>query len=164
RQPAGRRRRIRHRGAAAAAPAGRPAGPVTLPAARGCRRHPPDRHSTRARLHHRRHRGPPAVHRPGDAARAGAGRRAGRRTRAGGRGGRARRRTAGGGADGLSEHTTYAAPFRPTIVLPRRVPGPLRSVLKRVLLALGILVLSAVIVYLGRDGYRDSSGKPVGWL
>jgi len=37
-------------------------------------------------------------------------------------------------------------------------------VLKRVLLALGILVLSAVIVYLGRNGYRDSSGQPVGWL
>lgn len=32
------------------------------------------------------------------------------------------------------------------------------------LLALGILVLSAVIVYLGRNGYRDSSGQPVGWL
>lgn len=49
-------------------------------------------------------------------------------------------------------------------MLPRAVPGPLRAVLKRVLLAMGILVLSAVIVYLGRDGYRDSSGKPIGWL
>jgi len=38
-------------------------------------------------------------------------------------------------------------------------------VTKRVLLALGILALSAVIVYLGRDGYRDnSSGKQITWL
>lgn len=50
------------------------------------------------------------------------------------------------------------------MVLPRAVSGPLWAVLKRVLLALGILVLSAVIVYLGRNGYRDSSGKAVGWL
>ncbi|MEY9927101.1 voltage-gated potassium channel [Catenulispora sp. GP43] len=49
-------------------------------------------------------------------------------------------------------------------MLPRAVSGPLWGVFKRVLLALGILVLSAVIVYLGRDGYRDSSGKPIGWL
>lgn len=42
--------------------------------------------------------------------------------------------------------------------------GPFDSVLRRVLLAVGILVLSAVIVYLDRTGYRDSSGKPVGWL
>jgi voltage-gated potassium channel len=50
------------------------------------------------------------------------------------------------------------------VLLPRAVPGPLSAVLKRVLLALGILVLSAVIVYLGRTGYRDASGKPIGWL
>ncbi|MEY9892399.1 voltage-gated potassium channel [Catenulispora sp. MAP12-49] len=49
-------------------------------------------------------------------------------------------------------------------MLPRAVSGPLWAVFKRVLLALGILVLSAVIVYLGRAGYRDSSGKPIGWL
>ncbi|NUP52922.1 MAG: Ion channel protein [Catenulispora sp.] len=58
----------------------------------------------------------------------------------------------------------YVAPFRPAIALPRAVPGPAWAVFKRVLLALGILVLSAVIVYLGRDGYRDSAGRPVGWL
>jgi voltage-gated potassium channel len=49
-------------------------------------------------------------------------------------------------------------------VLPRTVSGPLWAVFKRVLLALAILVLSAVIVYLGRNGYRDSSGRPVSWL
>ena len=49
-------------------------------------------------------------------------------------------------------------------MIPRAVPGPLEAVLKRVLIALGILVLSAVVVYLGRAGYHDSSGKPVGWL
>lgn len=49
-------------------------------------------------------------------------------------------------------------------MLPRAVRGPLWAVSKRVVLALAILVLSAVIVYLGRAGYRDSAGKPVGWL
>ena len=42
--------------------------------------------------------------------------------------------------------------------------GPFDSVLRRVMLAVGILVASAVIVYLDRTGYRDSSGKPIGWL
>jgi voltage-gated potassium channel len=37
-------------------------------------------------------------------------------------------------------------------------------VVKRLLLALGVLALSAMIVYLGRAGYRDSSGRPVSWL
>ncbi|NUR26530.1 MAG: potassium channel family protein [Catenulispora sp.] len=49
-------------------------------------------------------------------------------------------------------------------MLPRRVRGSLWAVLKRVLLALGLLVLSAVFVDAGRHGYRDSSGRPVGWL
>jgi voltage-gated potassium channel len=48
--------------------------------------------------------------------------------------------------------------------MPRAVRGPLWAVLRRLVLALAILLLSAVIVYLGRDGYRDSSGKPVSWL
>jgi voltage-gated potassium channel len=44
------------------------------------------------------------------------------------------------------------------------VHGPFDSVLRRVLLAVGILVVSAVIVYVDRTGYRDSSGRPVSWL
>jgi voltage-gated potassium channel len=49
-------------------------------------------------------------------------------------------------------------------MLPRTVRGPLRAVLRRVLIALAILLVSALIVYFGRHGYRDSSGKPVGLL
>ena len=49
-------------------------------------------------------------------------------------------------------------------MLPKPVPGPFRSVLKRVVLAVSILVASAVIVFLDRHGYRDSSGRPLGWI
>ena len=50
--------------------------------------------------------------------------------------------------------------------LPSRKAGPLASVARRTLLAAGLLVLSTVIVYLGRHGYRDAAhpGQPLSAL
>ncbi len=47
--------------------------------------------------------------------------------------------------------------------LPSRPGTPLASVAKRMLLAAGLLAVSALIVYLGRDGYRDAAhpGQPL---
>jgi voltage-gated potassium channel len=50
--------------------------------------------------------------------------------------------------------------------LPSRRASPLASVLKRMLVAVGLLAVSAVIVYLGRNGYRDAAhpGQPLSVL
>ena len=50
--------------------------------------------------------------------------------------------------------------------LPSRPATPLASVAKRMGVAIGLLVLSAAIVYLGRDGYRDAArpGQPLSVL
>ena len=48
-------------------------------------------------------------------------------------------------------------PTMPPVVLPRPPRGPLRSVLRRLLVALALLWLVALIVWLGRAGYRDST-------
>jgi voltage-gated potassium channel len=50
--------------------------------------------------------------------------------------------------------------------LPSRPATPLTAVAKRMLLAVGLLALSAAIVYLGRDGYRDAAhpGRPLSAL
>jgi voltage-gated potassium channel len=52
------------------------------------------------------------------------------------------------------------------VVLPSRRPGPLAAVLKRMLLALGLLAVSSLIVYLGRGGYHDNAhpGRPLSAL
>jgi voltage-gated potassium channel len=52
------------------------------------------------------------------------------------------------------------------VSLPSRRSSPLRAVLGRAALALFLLVLSTVIVYLGRDGYRDAAhpGQPLSFL
>ncbi|RFU37938.1 Ion channel protein [Actinomadura logoneensis] len=42
-------------------------------------------------------------------------------------------------------------------MLPSRRRGPMRAVLRRVGLAVGLLLLVVVLVYLGRDGYRDGA-------
>src|SRR5450755_2321675 len=53
-----------------------------------------------------------------------------------------------------------------TVSMPSRPVTPLASVTKRMLLAVGLLAASAVIVYLGRSGYRDSAhpGRPLSLL
>ena len=48
-------------------------------------------------------------------------------------------------------------PSVPPVRLPREDRGPLRAVVRRLLLALGVLSLVAGIVWLGRAGYRDST-------
>jgi voltage-gated potassium channel len=53
---------------------------------------------------------------------------------------------------------------RSLLRIPRRARPPLTTIVRRLALALGIVVLGAVVVWLGRDGYRDSTGRPVGWL
>ncbi|MEU8117105.1 NAD-binding protein [Spirillospora sp. NPDC049024] len=47
---------------------------------------------------------------------------------------------------------------RPLVMLPSSRTGPLRAVAKRVGLALVLLFLVVAVVYLDRDGYRDSGG------
>ncbi len=48
-------------------------------------------------------------------------------------------------------------PSVPPVRLPHEDRGPLRAVLRRLVLALGVLSLVAVVVWLGRAGYRDST-------
>ena len=47
---------------------------------------------------------------------------------------------------------------------PRRQVGPVRALVWRVAMALGLVALVAVTVWLGRDGYVDDAGGPVTWL
>ncbi|WP_323746880.1 potassium channel family protein [Catenulispora pinisilvae] len=69
--------------------------------------------------------------------------------------------TPAGGADG---RVCSVDQSRSLLRIPRRVHPPLTTITWRLALALGIVVLGAVVVWLGRDGYRDSTGRPVGWL
>lgn len=52
----------------------------------------------------------------------------------------------------------------PTIRFPARGRGPLKTLLLRMGLAVGLLVFVTLVAYLGRDGYRDSNETPVGLL
>lgn len=62
-----------------------------------------------------------------------------------------------------SGHLELLAPVAngpsPLVQLPRRKGGPVRAVLQRLLVAIGVLMLIAVVVWLDRDGYRDIDGK-----
>jgi voltage-gated potassium channel len=51
-----------------------------------------------------------------------------------------------------------------TIALPARRRGPLGSFAIRIGIALACVVITTVLVYLERDGYRDSNGTPISWL
>ncbi len=52
----------------------------------------------------------------------------------------------------------------PSLHLPRSRRSPLLSVVRRLLIALGVLLLVTLLVYLDRDGYTDNTGRPMGWL
>ncbi|KOG28038.1 MULTISPECIES: potassium channel family protein [Streptomyces] len=53
----------------------------------------------------------------------------------------------------------------PRVRLPRRVvENPLRQVGKRLLMALGVLLLTVVIVYVDREGYHDNANETVDLL
>jgi voltage-gated potassium channel len=58
------------------------------------------------------------------------------------------------------------APSVGTVLLPARPVTPLAAVSKRMLLALVLVAASTVILYLGRDGYRDAAhpGQPLSVL
>jgi voltage-gated potassium channel len=59
-----------------------------------------------------------------------------------------------------------APPAAGAVGLPSHAVSPLRAVTSRLLLAFGLLVLCTLIVYLGRDGYRDNAhpGQPLSLL
>ncbi|HYB87752.1 MAG TPA: NAD-binding protein [Streptosporangiaceae bacterium] len=67
-------------------------------------------------------------------------------------------------ADGSGDQGS--APSAGFLSLPSRRASPLGAVSRRMLLAAGLLAVSAVIVYLGRYGYRDSAhpGQPLSVL
>lgn len=50
------------------------------------------------------------------------------------------------------------------LVLPEREHGPLRAIIFRIIIALSCIVLTATLVYLERDGYRDNDGRIDTWL
>ncbi len=50
------------------------------------------------------------------------------------------------------------------IRVPMRPVSPARNIVVRVVIGVGLLLLSGVIVYLQRDGYQDISGKPMTFL
>ncbi|WP_256090479.1 potassium channel family protein, partial [Actinacidiphila rubida] len=53
---------------------------------------------------------------------------------------------------------------RARVRMPYRVHGPVRTIASRMAVAVGLIVVAACVVYVGRDGYSDSTGQPVGWL
>ena len=48
--------------------------------------------------------------------------------------------------------------------VPRGHSTPLRAILRRLLFAIGLVVFVATVVRLGRDGYVDVTGEPIGFL
>ncbi len=52
----------------------------------------------------------------------------------------------------------------PQIRFPARGRSPLATLLLRMAIALGLLLVGTMVAYHGRDGYRDSNGTPVGFL
>jgi voltage-gated potassium channel len=50
------------------------------------------------------------------------------------------------------------------LLFPERERGPVRAIVVRILIALGCVVLTATVVYIERDGYRDVDGQVDNWL
>lgn len=50
------------------------------------------------------------------------------------------------------------------LALPERTRGPLRAIVVRVAIALACVVITATIVYLERNGYKDGDGRVGTWL
>jgi voltage-gated potassium channel len=53
---------------------------------------------------------------------------------------------------------------QPDILLPIRPVAPIRSLLRRLGIAVGIIVLIALVTWIGRDGYSDADGNGVSLL
>ncbi|NLG56009.1 MAG: potassium channel family protein [Rhodococcus sp.] len=47
------------------------------------------------------------------------------------------------------------------VKIPRRIASPGSAIWRRVLIAMATLALAVIIVYIGRDGYRDVTGEPL---
>jgi voltage-gated potassium channel len=52
----------------------------------------------------------------------------------------------------------------PRIRFPASERSPLRTLLLRMTLALGLLLFVTLVAFIGRDGYRDANGTPIGFL
>ena len=52
----------------------------------------------------------------------------------------------------------------PRIQFPHHPPDALRSLVRRFGVAVGIIVVIAVLTWLGRDGYSDADGTPISLL
>src|SRR5262245_54302440 len=52
----------------------------------------------------------------------------------------------------------------PRIQFPHHAPAAWRSILRRVGISAGIIVVIALLTWIGRDGYRDADGTPVSLL
>lgn len=55
-------------------------------------------------------------------------------------------------------------PGAAAISIPRDRPGPFNQVVRRFAMAVGVLLLTVLIVYADRDGYRDNTGSPLSFL
>ena len=79
----------------------------------------------------------------------------------------ANRRVRRAGGDDRWRPVPYGCPVpRPVvrILFPSRAANPLRSLAIRIGIALGLLVVVALITWIGRDGYRDADGDAVSLL
>ena len=61
-------------------------------------------------------------------------------------------------------HTGRGPSREPFVVLPSPAAGPLRAVLNRLALAVGIVGLAILVVWLDRDGYRDVADDDISLL
>src|SRR5262245_17297995 len=52
----------------------------------------------------------------------------------------------------------------PRIQFPHHAPGALRSLERRFGIAIGIIVVIALLTWFGRDGYSDADGTPISLL
>jgi voltage-gated potassium channel len=59
-------------------------------------------------------------------------------------------------------HTVATA--RPSVLFPIRPVTPIRSLLRRLGVAIGIVAVIALVTWLGRDGYSDADGNGVSFL
>ena len=62
----------------------------------------------------------------------------------------------------MAKDPAGAEPAR--IALPERQHGPLRAIVIRIFIALACIVVTATVVYVERDGYRDLDGVLDTWL
>ncbi len=64
----------------------------------------------------------------------------------------------GGAEGGSGVRTAYR------VLLPRPAAGPLKQVIRRLLLALLVLAITVAVVYVGRGGYHDAAGGSLSFL